>query len=57
MVFSGVHVRVEETAWGDESPKVSEVFLSMGEFMSLVRSLDETAKPLLSQLDWTCDWT
>jgi hypothetical protein len=57
MVFSGVRVRVEETAFGDESPRVSEVFLSMGELMNLVRSLDETAKPLLSQFDWTCDWT
>lgn len=57
MVFSGVRIRVEETGFRDKEPKVSEVFLSMGELMSLVRALDDKAKPLLLQLDWSCDWT
>ncbi|MEI9893190.1 MAG: hypothetical protein WDN28_04585 [Chthoniobacter sp.] len=57
MVFSGVRIQVEETQYGAKAPEVSEVFLSMGELMQLVRSLDTTAQPLLAQYDWSCDWT
>ena len=57
MVFAGVQIRVEEFTSNDSSPRVSELFLSMGEFVALARSLETSAKPLLSQMDWTCDWT
>ena len=57
MVFAGVRIRVEETGYSDESPRTSEVFLSMGELTSLLRALDGPAKALQSQMDWMCDWT
>jgi len=57
IVFAGVTLRVEETTFGGEIPRTSEVFLSMGELMTLVRSLEAGCRPLLSQADWSCDWT
>ncbi len=57
MVFGGVRIRVEETAYYPKETEVSEIFLSMGELMSLVRELEGQAKVLQSQMDWTCDWT
>jgi hypothetical protein len=50
--YSGVRIRVE-----DSGEKVSEVFLSMGELKSLVRSLDDKANPLLRQIDYLVDVT
>lgn len=57
IVFAGVTIRVEETACHDAAPCTSEVFLSMGELMTLVRALEANCSPLLSQVDWSCDWT
>jgi hypothetical protein len=57
IVFSGVRIRVEESEYHDQSPRVSEVFLSMGELTTLLRSLESKANPMLQQFDWTCDWT
>jgi DNA-directed RNA polymerase subunit RPC12/RpoP len=57
MVFGGVRIRVEETAYYPKETQVSEIFLSMGELMSLVRELEGPARVLQSQMDWSCDWT
>lgn len=57
VVFAGVRILIEETAFGDKEPRMSELFLSMGEMAAVGRALEGPLRALQSQMDWTCDWT
>ncbi len=57
LVFSGVRIRVEENVYHDATPQVSEVFVSMGELMALVKALNGALGAVQAQMDWSCDWT
>jgi hypothetical protein len=57
MVFAGVEIEVRDRPFPGKETETAKVFLSMGELVALVQTLQKEQRVWLEQYDWTCDWT